>query len=992
MKKIFLFIAAAFVFVVSHAQDIPYKTCNNCWNRDSLGNHRVVVVVDKDNEVAKVVIPWRRRDDHPENKRIIIQDAKTSRKVLNHIEKSISRESGEIYFEAISGKGIYYIYYLPLRNEGRSNYPRGVYLKPENTAETNWSYNNVSNAKVLAFESIDDLNSFYPMELIATKSETAAIIEKSPNKEFIVFPEDRSNPIKMTRDLPKKWIDEGIQNQLKGTADKGEWFAFQLGLLAIKNQSSIEINFSDLKNAAGNMIAAKQLSCINLTGTTYDAKPLKKVVAVDAGIIQAFWCGIDIPKNTAAGTYKGTISIGNKENKTKIQFQLTVTNKIAINAGENEPWKQTRLKWLNSTLAQENKVIAPYTPIKKNKNELSILGRKIFLNDDGLPKQIQTYFNSEMTDLVATPKNILSTPIHFVYNYQNNTALNTGTLKYTETNEGKVSWEALSKNNQVSMLVKGSLEFDGMMVYDVTVTALSDLSLNNIGMEIPFTKESSKYMMGFGLKGGKRPSTFNWKWEVATKNQDGAWIGDVNAGLQYSLRDENYVRPLNTNFYLQKPLLLPDSWGNQNKGTVSIEEINNAAIVKNYSGVRDMKKGETLHYNFTLLITPFHTINTDFQWGARFFHAYKPIDTIKQTGATIINIHHANAINPWINYPFIEHRKMKSFIDSAHVAGLKVKIYNTVRELSNHAYETFPMRSLGHEIYSTGKGGGYSWLQEHVGDDYISAWFVPEIKDAAIVNSGMSRWHNYYVEGMNWLVNNVGIDGIYLDDVAFDRITMKRIKRVLTHDGHPGIIDLHSANQFNKNDGFNNSANLYMEHFPYLNKLWFGEYFDYEKNTPDFFLTEVSGIPFGLMGEMLEGGGNPYRGMVYGMTNRMPWSDGADARSIWKVWADFGMKGSKMIGYWSENVPASTNKESVLATVYKKEKSALISIASWSEQAEQVELKIDWKKIGINPNKATATMPAMKGFQNGGTLKINNGHIEPISIDKAKGVIVWIKE
>jgi hypothetical protein len=37
-------------------------------------------------------------------------------------------------------------------------------------------------------------------------------------------------------------------------------------------------------------------------------------------------------------------------------------------------------------------------------------------------------------------------------------------------------------------------------------------------------------------------------------------------------------------------------------------------------------------------------------------------------------------------------------------------------------------------------------------------------------------------------------------------------------------------------------------------------------------------------------------------------------------------------------------------------------------------------------------MPAMKGFQNGGTLKINNGHIEPISIDKAKGVIVWIKE
>jgi len=27
---------------------------------------------------------------------------------------------------------------------------------------------------------------------------------------------------------------------------------------------------------------------------------------------------------------------------------------------------------------------------------------------------------------------------------------------------------------------------------------------------------------------------------------------------------------------------------------------------------------------------------------------------------------------------------------------------------------------------------------------------------------------------MNWLVQQVGIDGIYLDDVAFDRVTMKR--------------------------------------------------------------------------------------------------------------------------------------------------------------------------------------------------------------------------
>ncbi len=308
--------------------------------------------------------------------------------------------------------------------------------------------------------------------------------------------------------------------------------------------------------------------------------------------------------------------------------------------------------------------------------------------------------------------------------------------------------------------------------------------------------------------------------------------------------------------------------------------------------------------------------------------------------------------------------------------------------MSDHAYETFALRSLGHEVYSPGKGGGFSWLQEHVDSDYIAAWFVPELKDAAIVNSGMNRWHNYYVEGMNWLTQNVGIDGIYLDDVAFDRVTMKRIKRVLTQDGHPGIIDLHSANQYNKSDGFNNSAMLYMEHFPYLNRLWFGEYFDYENNNPDFFLTEVSGIPFGLMGEMLQGGGNAWRGMVYGMTNRMPWSDNADPRPIWKAWDDFGMKGSEMIGYWSSNCPVKTSDSTVLATVYKKKGMALVSIGSWAASDTNIQLKIDWQKLGIDPAKATIIAPEIKNFQ----TQRNIGKDDMIPVGKNKGWLLIIKE
>ena len=978
-------------------KNIEYSVCNKCWNSDSLGNHRAIIKVSTDAQWVKALVEWRRRDNNPQDKRIIIQDAQTGKNITDYKVISADKIMGEINFKPTSGKGTYYIYYLPYKNEGRSNYPKGVYLKPIISNVVDSMASGV--VTVSAFQSIDTLNSFYPMEVVASNNEIAKFVNNSKtnfpkvaNNPFIAIPEDRLYPIKMTKDLPLKWMQQDI-TKLKGIADKGEWYAFQIGIYAQKETNDISVRFTDLKSANGNTIDAKLITCINLEGTTYDQKPLTKIVNVAANNVQALWCGIDIPLNATPGQYTGKAFVkSNGSVEQEIALVINVTNNTAINGGANEPLKQTRLKWLNSTLAQKNEVIAPYTPLVVKEKSIRLLGRKIILNEDGLPKQIQTFFTPEMTNYASTPKNILTGPIQFLStNHGNASKFTHSQFKFIEKGNGLVSWSSTSSTSQLNMQVNGSVEFDGFMVYTVKITALDNIDVDDIQMQMPLDKKASKYMMGLGQKGGLRPDKIDWIWEVATKNQDGAWIGDVNAGLQFSLRDENYTRPLNTNFYLQKPLLLPTSWGNNNKGGIHIDQKNETVLVNNFSGKRHLNKGESLYYNFTLLITPFHPINTNFQWDAKFFHAYKPIDTIKAvSSAKIVNIHHANEINPWINYPFIEHDKMKAYIDEAHSKGLKVKIYNTVRELSNHAYETFPLRSLGYEIYSPGKGGGYSWLQEHIGDDYIAAWFVPELKDAAIVNSGMSRWHNYYIEGMNWLVNNVGIDGIYLDDVAFDRITMKRVKRVLTQNNHPGIIDLHSANQYNKNDGFNNSANLYMEHFPYLNKLWFGEYFDYQKGTPDFYLTEVSGIPFGLMGEMLEGGGNPYRGMIYGMTNRMPWDENADPRPIWKLWDEFGMKDSKMIGYWSENCPVTTNNEKILATVYKKQKSVLISIASWADNDVKTSIKIDWKKLGLDPNKCYAYLPSMQHLQKEQTLQITNNTIDGLLIEKAKGAEIII--
>ncbi|MBX7053487.1 MAG: hypothetical protein K1X36_00900 [Pyrinomonadaceae bacterium] len=974
------------------SQAVNFTVASAPWNGDMFGNIRAVVMVENAEKTAYARIEWRRRDLNPAEKSIIVTTA-GGRRVTTTSFGAINREFGEVYFEPMAGPGVYYVYYLPYVKSGSANYPKDYYPKPADGSGEHSVLvgTEVAFAKVVAIESIDAFNSFYPMEVIATAGETDALVKANGARDFLVFPEDRMFPIRMTNDLPQRWIESGPRTSFSGEARRGEFYAFQFGIYAVKAVENVRVSFTDLKAANGAVIPAAAATCINTSGIGYDAKPFTKAVSVPQGKVQAMWCGIDVPVGARSGIYKGTAKIiADDAAAQTVVLVFSVSNEIAVAGGANEPEKMTRLKWLNSTLAQENTVIPPYTPIVVKGNEISILGRSLVLSNDGLPGSIATRFSPEMTSMSGYNQ-VLERPMSMSITDVRGSAIAPMPkgVVFTEKTPGTVSWRAPTKYSTVMMDTEGSMEFDGFIAYTVKITALEDVRLDDINLSIPYSKNAAKYMMGLGEKGRATPSFLKWKWDVATRNQDGAWLGGVNAGMQFSLRDEKYVRPLNTNFYLQKPLLLPSSWGNGGKGGIDIDgSSETGTVVKNYSGPRTMKKGDVLYYNFNLLITPFHTIDTDWQWANRFYHKYTPVDDIKKTGSTVVNIHHANAINPYINYPFIAHKEMKAYIDEAHTKGLKVKIYNTVRELSNRAYELPALRSLGHEIFSAGKGGGFSWLQEHVGDDYIAAWFVPELKDAAIVNSGVSRWHNYYVEGMNWLTQNVGIDGIYLDDVAFDRVTMKRVKRVLTAGGHPGIVDLHSANQFNKNDGFNNSAMLYLEHFPYLNRLWFGEYFDYENNSPDFFLTEVSGIPFGLMGEMLEKGGNPWRGMIYGMTNRMPWSDNADPRPLWKAWDDFGMKGTQMYGYWSPNCMVRTNDPKVLSTVYWKKGSALVSIASWAESDTDVQLEIDWRGLGIDASRATITAPEIAGFQSAASFKPD----DKIRVVRNKGLLLVIKQ
>ena len=119
------------------AQQIKYTDGKDSWNPDMLGNHRAVIEFYGKGDVAKTTIEWRRRDQNPEKKRIIVQDA-NGKEITNLKTVDINRESGTIFFEPIPGQTTYYVYYMPYIDEGTANYLKGVYASPENKADEKW--------------------------------------------------------------------------------------------------------------------------------------------------------------------------------------------------------------------------------------------------------------------------------------------------------------------------------------------------------------------------------------------------------------------------------------------------------------------------------------------------------------------------------------------------------------------------------------------------------------------------------------------------------------------------------------------------------------------------------------------------------------------------------------------------------------------------------------------------------------------------------------
>ena len=971
--------AAVFLCASCAAEEVTFGV--GSWPQ-KLGSHRARVSVAAKSDAVLARIPWRRHGPWPPDTGVAVMQSATGKQVDNFLAVEANREFAQIVFQA-DAPGVYEIYYTihaPQQHKADREWLERNGLDSVRIRDGRWK--SLPQAELIDFQARTEFDRFDPMEIIATQEEVDALLKACPAKTYLLFPEDRRYPIRMTDHIPQKWIKTGPSAEFRGEAARGEFYAFQIGLYAARaavdsgtqRGDDVSVAFGDLRSADGGVIPSTCFSCPSLSGFDWLGRPMRKTFKVGLGKVRPLWFGVQVPEDVPPGEYKGTLAVkvfGAPE--TMVKLTLAVTDRILKDAGDGEPWRHSRLWWLDSRIGIDDDVVAPYTPIVLKGGELSVLGRRIVIDRPGLPQSIK-----------SGGREILARPMEMVVETDSGRAEWTGASKPKTIKEtpGRVVREFGAWNDLFIMKCLAVTDFDGYTDFTIALKAKKDAAVKDIRLEVPVRKEVATYMMGLARKGGYRPREWRWTWDIGRAN-NAVWLGDVDAGVQLKLKSTED----SWDMVDLRASGLPKSWSNDGRGGCTVTEEADCALIRAYSGERTVKTGEGIVFRFGLLVTPVKPLNMD-HFNQRYFHAYAPVDQAKAAGANIINIHHGNPLNPYINYPFLTADKLAAYVEEAHAKGMKVKIYYTVRELSNHCVELWALRSLGDEILMDGPGGGEPWLREHLVSHYQPAW-VQKLSenetDAAVATTGLSRWHNYYLEGLAWLLENVHIDGLYLDGIGYDREVMKRVRKVMDATRPGCLIDFHSGNEFAFNDMRISPACKYMEHFPYVDSLWFGELYDYNE-PPDYWLVEVSGIPFGLFGEMLQGGGNPWRGMLYGMTNRAGW--GGDPKPIWKLWDDFGIAESKMIGYWSVDCPVKTDHKDVLATVYSKKGRALIAIASWAKEAVKVKLAIDWKALGLDIRRADLKAPAIPGYQEAADLQWTG----EIPVEPGKGWMLLLEE
>ena len=256
--------------------------------------------------------------------------------------------------------------------------------------------------------------------------------------------------------------------------------------------------------------------------------------------------------------------------------------------------------WMNNTLGMDDIVPAPFTPVEVEGDAIRCWGREYrFASGSGFPTQI-----------VTRGKEILGAPPALALSTTN------GPIDWTTT-DGRVasakgttaSFTAASRSPVLSVESVSTVEYDGMLRVDLTITPRQPITLKALTLSIPLKAEHARYLGRTESTGAGQRARQEYGALPADGYRDSflpfVWLGDEDRGLLWFCESARGWRPADPGAAVE---VTPEA-----DGVVTLR----ANIIG-----RETRLGEPLHLTIGLQASPvrprperWRQLETKFAWG-----------------------------------------------------------------------------------------------------------------------------------------------------------------------------------------------------------------------------------------------------------------------------------------------------------------------------------------------------------------------------------------
>jgi|GEM_PF-6870119 len=622
--------------------------------------------------------------------------------------------------------------------------------------------------------------------------------------------------------------------------------------------------------------------------------------------------------------------------------------------------------WVTADKLPSDEVLWPWTPMSstsiKNTVQVKCWGREYSFNGSPFP-----------TGIITQGQQILASPISLsIKTNKQQTSYRSATLKLLNNKPAAVGFTAAGKTDNIKINTKIRVEFDGLMVFDVTLTPTSPTAVTSLALNLPLKAEYAKFMQvpgrhlisGVGGFSGATGSEEGWIWKAPFAYY--MWVGNEDCGIQWFTESNSNWKIGDIDSATARShggTARGDGvfgYSRNDKNTICLTR-NKGAMLWQFNIVQKpiiLSKPVTI--SFGLQVTPVKPRPTGWRgWGIQ--RDSRLIWTTKQSSRYFGYAEVPEEGKAW----------HKELVDAIHAEKKKALQYAILTQLS----EGSPEYQYYHKEWESVPG----WTEDMAADVVAMGNAIHGMCPES------SGWIDFISHKQARFVKDNNLDGVYWDNswpwfcsnenhgcqdkypiLAF-RELYKRTYAQIKHMGNDKLVYIHC------------SGGLVMPMLSFCDGYVTGEQFSGQVNKNDFYMdksdwfkAESMGRPYGLVPLILPMARGAWANKdltenFMGMAllhdaGNIAFMGGLETGTITKIWGimdAFGISKNdvEFIPYWSpEKCMVSPSGNDIKTSVYvRKGLGCLIVIGNSSNEQKSVVLQPDFNRLAVKPEEVTCT-------------------------------------